>query len=338
MKSSSLFVISALAAAVSSFAAEPGSVTRPTTPPVPPAPPPVNAAPGTGPQVSGVFRFVKPDGMNVITQDVISTGTSAITTLTMSGADAISSGSGRCAFNVKYDEISSVVATNTTNRLYSNDALIAQNTKLDLEPNKLKTVWTQPYLFAGLNNIRIVINADGAKPSTGWIRVNVTGSCGGVTAPAPAPAPKPPEPPKATTPSLATTPPATTQSKTPEPPKTTTSPPAAPPKATEPAKPTTPPMSTPPKTPEPPKPATDPKVSTPPTGTTPPVTPKPPVVVEVKYAPGSSQWTQLYTAYGYSNYGVTQLKGKGYPRYTDREDQRSDHRGRQREDGDAERL
>jgi hypothetical protein len=234
MKSSSLFVISALAAAVSSFAAEPGSVTRPTTSPVPPAPQPVTATPGTGPQVSGVFRFVKPDGMNVITQGVISTATSAITTLTMSGADAISSGSGRCAFNVKYDEISSVVATNTTNRLYSNDTLIAQNTKLDLEPNKLKTVWTQPYLFAGLNNIRIVINAEGAKPSTGWIRVNVTGSCGGVTAPtpAPAPAPKPLEPPKATTP-----------------------PPATPVKAPEPPKSTTPPVATPSKTPEPPKPA-----------------------------------------------------------------------------------
>jgi len=41
------------------------------------------------------------------------------------------------------------------------------------------------------------------------------------------------------------------------------------------------------------------------------------VVVEVKYAPGSSQWTQLYTAYGYSNYGVTQLRAKGYSRYAD---------------------
>jgi len=38
-------------------------------------------------------------------------------------------------------------------------------------------------------------------------------------------------------------------------------------------------------------------------------------VVEVKYVPGSAQWNQLYTAFGYSNYGVTQLKGKGYARY-----------------------
>lgn len=40
-------------------------------------------------------------------------------------------------------------------------------------------------------------------------------------------------------------------------------------------------------------------------------------MTEVKYAPGSSQWNQLYTAFGYSNYGVTQLKGKGYKRYDD---------------------
>lgn len=269
MKSNVLFLITALAAAVSSHAAESGGVTKPAAS-LPPAPAPVTAAPGTGPQITGLFRFVKANGMDVITQGAIYTGTGTMATLTMSGADAISSGAGRCAFNVKYDEISSVAALNTTNRLYANDTLIAQNTKLDLEANKLKTVWTQPYLYAGLNNVKIVINADGAKPSTGWIRVNVTGSCGGVTAPAPAPTPAPAPAPKTEPPK--TTPPVTTPPKT-EPPKTTTS---------------------------------DPKLAA-----------KPPVVVEVKYAPGSSQWNELNTAWGYSNYAVTQLKGKGYVRYAE---------------------
>lgn len=253
MKSNVLFLITALAAAVSSHAAESGGVTKPAAPS--PAPAPVTAVPGTGPQITGLFRFVKANGMDVITQGAIYTGTGTMATLTMSGADAISSGAGRCAFNVKYDEISSIAASNTTNRLYANDNLIAQNTKLDLEANKLKTVWTQPYLYAGLNNVKIVINADGAKPSTGWIRVNVTGSCGGVTAPVAAPAPAP-----------------------------------APASKTEPPKSTTP----------------DPKVAV-----------KPPVVAEVKYAPGSSQWNELNTAWGYSNYAVTQLKGKGYARYAE---------------------
>jgi len=35
----------------------------------------------------------------------------------------------------------------------------------------------------------------------------------------------------------------------------------------------------------------------------------------VKFAPGSAEWNNLNTAWGYSNYAVTQLKGKGYARY-----------------------
>lgn len=271
MKSKVLFALTALSAAASSHAVDA-------------AKPPVSTVAG-GPQVTGTFRFVKPDGMTVITQGVVTTGGGSMSTLTMSGSSAISSGSGRCAFNVKYDEQSPVAVLNTTNRLYSNDTLIAQNTRLDLEANKLKTVWTQPYLFAGMNNIRIVINADGDKPSTGWIRVNVTGSCGGVTAPAAAPAPAPAPAPK----------------------------PAEPPKPVEPPKPATPPAPAPapaPKPVEPPKPAPAPAPVP-----KAPEPPKPPVVTEVKYVPGSAQWNQLYNAFGYSNYGVTQLKGKAYARY-----------------------
>jgi len=221
MKSKALLLISLLAA-LPALAAEPGPGS------------------GSGPQVTGMFRFVSQDGLRVLQQAAVSTSTtSPIATITIGGGDAFMSGSGHCAYNVKYDEISAVAATNTTNRLFSNDTLIAQNTRLDLVPKVLKTVWTQPYLVPGVNNIKLVINAESDKPSIGWVRVNVTGSCGGVTAPAPK-------------------------------------------------------DSTPPKPPAPPA--------------------APPVQ---KFSPGSTQWATLYTAWGYSNYGVTQLKGKGYARYAD---------------------
>ena len=148
----------------------------------------------TGPRVTGNFRIVKQDGNTVIQQAAVSDGSSGINTITISGSEAFMSGAGRCAFNVKYDEISAKAATGTTNRIFSNDALIAQNTKIDLQPNVLKTIWTQPYLVPGMNYVRLGINADAAKPSTGWVRVNVTGNCGGVTATPPQTTPPKTEP------------------------------------------------------------------------------------------------------------------------------------------------
>jgi len=243
MKSRVLLLISLLAAALPSLAAEPGPGSA-----KPKEVTPTTSLPAGGLQATGNFRIVSQDGLRVLQQAPLFLGTGNINTITIGGGDAFMSGSGHCAFNVKYDEISAKAATGTTNRLFSNDTLIAQNTKIDLQPNVLKTIWTQPYLVPGLNNVKLVINADGEKPSVAWVRINVTGSCGGVTAPAP---------------------------KT-EPPKTQ------------------PPKTEPPKT-EPPK-------------------PQPTVV---KYAPGSAQWNTLYTAWGYSNYATTQLKGKGYARYAD---------------------
>ena len=111
----------------------------------------------------------------------------------------------------------------------------------------LKTIWTQPYLVPGQNNVKVLVNADSATPSVGWVRVNVSGTCGAA-------------------PTTPVTPP------------------------------TVPPTTAAPKT-ELPK-------------ATPPVTP--PVV---KFAPGSAEWNNLNNAFGYSNYGVTGLKGKGYGRY-----------------------
>jgi hypothetical protein len=84
-----------------------------------------------------------------------------------------------------------------------------------------------------VNNIRVVITADSTTPSTGWIRVNVAGTCGKTVAGS---------------------------------------------------------------------------------GTTTPPPPAPPVV---SYKPGSAEWNNFNVAWGYSNYAVTQLKGKGYARYNE---------------------
>jgi len=148
-----------------------------------------------GPQAGENFRIVKPDGNTIIQQGKLGTNVLTGVPITISDKDAFLVSGGKCAFNVKYDEISPVAATATTNRLFSNDALIAQNTNIDVQPGVLKTIWTQPYLVAGVNNVRVVVNADGAAPSTKWIRINVTGTCGAATAPVnPSPAPTSPEP------------------------------------------------------------------------------------------------------------------------------------------------
>lgn len=232
-----LFLASVLVAS-SSFAANFGSPTAVSGTPAGTAAATAAAvsAPAAGPQIAPAFRIVKPDGATVITQGTVGASVVSGTPINVADTDAFLTSGGMCAFNVKYDEISGVAATGTTNRLYSNDRLIAQNTMIDLAPGALKTIWTQPYLVPGVNNVRIVVNAAGAAPSTGWIRINVAGTCGRQAA-------------------------------------------AAAPVVTPPA----------------------------------PATPKPAPVVTFK--PGSGQWNNFYNAWGYSNYAVKQLQGKGYPRY-----------------------
>jgi hypothetical protein len=181
-------------------------------------------------RLTGLVRIVKSDGKTVIAQATPllvaanNTATGKLAEITLSDKDAFLATLGRCAFNLQYDEVSATAVTGSTNRIYSNDALIAQNTQITLTPNAVKTIWTQPYLVAGANTVRLVINADSAAPSTGLVRINVTGSCGKVTTP-----------------------------------------------------------------------------------------PPPPPVVYIQ--PGSGDWNNLNTAWGYSNYAVTQLRGKGYAGY-----------------------
>lgn len=177
-------------------------------------------------QVNALFRVLKADGKTVIGQVAISPAGNALVTIALRQADALVAANGRCAFNVKYDEVSSRAVSGTVNRLYSNDTLVAQNTAIDLQAGVLRSIMTQPYLYAGSNNVKVVLDADSATPSVGWLRVNVDGDCKAAV--------------------------------------------AAPPK---------------------------------------PVVP--PVV------PGTSLWNALYNAWGYSNYAVTQLRGKGYARYAD---------------------
>jgi hypothetical protein len=225
--------------AATNFGTTPTEPSKTTTVKPPTTLPPVFA----GPQVTGLFRIVKPDGATVIQQSAISVGSTTINVINVATSDAFLVSNGKCAFNVKYDEVSATAATNTTNRLFSNDVLIAQNTKIDLVAGALRTIWTQPYLVPGQNNVKVVINADSATPSVGWVRINVAGTCGAAT--------------------------------------------------------TTPPKTTPPEV-------------KPPVVTTPP--PPPPVV---KFIPGSTEWINLNNAFGYSNFGVTQLKGKPFARYSE---------------------
>ncbi len=141
-------------------------------------------------QPNALFRVFKADGSTLVGQAVIAAG-GGMATIHVRQADALVAANGRCAFNVKYDEVSPAALHGTTNRLYSNDTLVAQNTGIDLTPGVLRTIWTQPYLFAGANNVKVVLNADGAKPTVGWVRINVDGACQ-ATPPAPKPAPAPP--------------------------------------------------------------------------------------------------------------------------------------------------
>ncbi|MBC7699926.1 hypothetical protein [Aquabacterium sp.] len=238
------FLMISVLATTPAFAANFGTTSTTEPPKTTTVKPPTSLSPVfAGPQVTGMFRIVKPDGATVIQQSAISVGGSSINVINVDASSAFLASNGKCVFNVKYDEVSATAATNTTNRLFSNDTLIAQNTKIDLVASALKTIWTQPYLVPGQNNIKLVINAESSTPSVGWVRVNVTGTCGGATA-------------GTTTPTKATT-----------------------------------------------------------LEVKPPVTP--PASPVVRFVPGSAEWNNLNIAFGYSNFGVAQLQGKPFERYTE---------------------
>jgi len=184
MKTHSMLLISLLAT-LPAFAADAPRSTPVKPPPNAPitAPIPMPKAVLSGPQVTGLFQVLKADGTTVIQQAVVSPGSAAIGEINVGTVDALVASKGRCAFNVRYNELSQIAATGTTNRLYDNDALVAQNTKIDLAANQLVTIRTQPYLVAGRNNVKLVVNAESATPSIGWVRVNVSGTCGAEAAP-----------------------------------------------------------------------------------------------------------------------------------------------------------
>lgn len=174
MKSASLLI--ALLISAHAFAA---TTTTPAPKTTEAPKPPVSDAPA-GPRLTSSFKIVRLDGMTVIQQGTLSTNPATMATINVSGSDAFVNGVGRCAFNVRYEEVSSTAVSNTTNRLFSNDTLIAQNTAISLVPNVAKAIVTQPYLFPGLNYVKLVVNAEGKTPATAWIKVNVTGNCGTV--------------------------------------------------------------------------------------------------------------------------------------------------------------
>jgi hypothetical protein len=194
------------------------------------------AAPTTAPaaSIAGMFRVLKADGATVVAQAILAPG--LMQQISVKASDAIVAAHGRCAFNVKIDEVSSVALASTTTRLFSNDTLVANVTQLELAAKTLKSFVTQPYLYAGHNNVKLVFNAESATPSIVWVHVLVDGTCAAAAAPLPAPAASS-------------------------------------------------------------------------------VVPKPPTVAPAPIKAGSADWNALFNAFGYSNYAVNGLKGKGYRRY-----------------------
>lgn len=186
------------------------------------------------PSISGMFRVLKTDGNTVLSQAILTAG--VMQQIGVKASDALVAANGRCAFNVKLDEIASATLPGTTTRLYSNDTLVANVTKLDLAAKALKSYVTQPYLYAGRNNVKVVFNAESATPAVAWVQVLVDGTCTAAAPAAPAPA------------------------------------------------------------------ASKPEV-------------KPPVATVPPVKAGTADWNALFNAYGYSNYAVTGLKGKGFKRY-----------------------
>ena len=136
--------------------------------------------------IAGMFRALKSDGSTVLAQGLLAPG--FIQQIGLKGSDAIADANGRCAFNVKIDEVSQVAISGSTTRLYSNDTLVANVSKLDLPAKASKSLLTQPYLFAGQNNVKVVFNADSIAPTISWVRVFVDGACTAKPlTPAPAP-------------------------------------------------------------------------------------------------------------------------------------------------------
>lgn len=144
------------------------------------------------PAINALFKVYKRDGSTLLAQAAVAAGGSTFGTVKLRQVDAIAAGNGRCAFNVKLDEVANVDRPGTVDRLYANDRLAAQMSGIELKAGVLRTVWTQPYLDSGVNNVRVVLDADGPSPSVGWVRVLVDGRCDALAAPEPPPAPKPP--------------------------------------------------------------------------------------------------------------------------------------------------
>ncbi|MDP0941307.1 hypothetical protein, partial [Klebsiella quasipneumoniae] len=81
-------------------------------------------------QLTGQVRLVKSDGKTVLAQAApllvspAGTATGKLPEITVSDKDAFLTALGRCAFNLQYDEVSATAVAGSTNRFYSNDALI----------------------------------------------------------------------------------------------------------------------------------------------------------------------------------------------------------------------
>jgi hypothetical protein len=108
-------------------------------------------------------------------------------TIALKTADTFLQSNGKCAVNIFYDVANTGNANASTafvNRLYSGNTLISQQSGLSVDAGKTKTINTQAYIVPGMNQLRLVIDADNAiaesneANNVAEVKVALDSSCG----------------------------------------------------------------------------------------------------------------------------------------------------------------
>lgn len=131
----------------------------------------------TKPSVTGLLRVVKADGNTVVARAMVGAGLNGNGGVRLRGTDALTAANGVCTFGLRLDEVSSTALTGSVNRFYANDVLLAQTAAADLQAKVMATSSLQLGLPAGTTMLKVVLDADGAQPTTGWARITVDGTC-----------------------------------------------------------------------------------------------------------------------------------------------------------------
>jgi hypothetical protein len=83
-------------------------------------------------------------------------------TVTLHAADAILASNGKCAFNIMYDlaNAGAAPAGGFANQLLAGTSIVSQQTIASLAKGKSMLVMTQAYLVPGVNNVRLLVDAN----------------------------------------------------------------------------------------------------------------------------------------------------------------------------------